>query len=118
MKFKINITQKIIDESTCGSGYHCAFARAYSELVPVSVSHETIFFLAGKPDSLKRGFIINFVQTSSEQRVWIRNFDNGKENVLPTSFEVEIPDEVIEYWYGDAVKAAQHIANSEVLVPA
>lgn len=116
MKFKINITQKIIDNGRCSSPSNCAFAIAYSELVPVRVG--VVIGFLGRGEFNTSEIPISCIGITSEQAEWILKFDMDKTSVKPRSFEVEIPDEVIEYWYGDAVKAAQHIANSEVLIPA
>lgn len=115
MKFKINITQEIIDRGVCGAISKCAFAKAYSELVPVHVGG-LISFLSREIDVFGFPRLLDSTPQTAEQKEFIKAFDDGK-RVEPTSFEVEIPDKVIEYWYGDAVAAAQHIADSEVLIP-
>lgn len=110
MKFRINITQEIIDSAKCLNPSSCAFALAYSELVEVMVGSQVYFTRDG------RG-LNNCVRTplTRKQSDFVRRFDLG-EKVKPTSFEVEIPEEVINRAYGDAVRAAQHIANSQILV--
>lgn len=112
MKFIMNITQEIIDKGECGNLSKCAFALAYNELVPnVSVASHIVF---GRSSDYIG--CIEAVPLTSAQLRFIGDFDNGKK-CSPKSFEVEIPDQVIDYYYGDAVKAAQHIANSKILIP-
>lgn len=124
MKFKITITKEVIDKSLmCGvqSGdvtSNCAFAVAYNQIVPfVQVSHlGALFYKSSGYDSL-----IASCYGSVEQEDFVTVFDSmyrypqERYSLVGQTFDVEIPDEVIEYWYGDASKAAQKIIDNPIM---
>ena len=143
MKFTISITKDIIDKSlTCGvSGLapstsageiqmSCAFAVAYNELIPmVYVETEMIYFHGRNRE------LLTAVHATKEQTRFIEAFDsmNKGNNYMyyPNEYEgrfymnrytlvghwfnVEVPDEVIEYWYPDVQKAVDTIIASTSL---
>lgn len=123
MKFLITITKDVIDRSLmCGTDQSindrisgCAFAIAYGELVPVHVLGLEIQFLND------RQRFLDSIKTSFDQREFICAFDlmchtpEERYSLVGRTFEVEIPDNVIEYHYGDSVKAAQKIINNPIL---
>ena len=130
MKFLIKITKGIIDRSIfCGTlnhpqgveySDHCALSEAIGELVPARVQNSIIIFKNKDNDG---GWSVD---TTVEQRRMIRDFDGpiaeggdirDRYQLVGREVEVEIPDPVIEYWYGDAVKAVERIANSKTLIP-
>lgn len=108
MKFTMNITQEIIDKGKCKDSLGCAFSLAYNELVPrvhvIGYLEDGIIFY----DHQYQRFCA--IGCTPKQRDFIADFDANK-SVSPTTFEVEIPDAVIEYWYGDSVKAVQHLID-------
>jgi hypothetical protein len=130
MKFKLTITKKILEASMfCGveggpdpstatniaSG--CAFAKAFNELVPnVGVENNHTNFYTKDTTMLAS---IRDIDPSKED--FIKRFDSLRKTpylrliMEEESFEVEIPDSVIEYWYQDVVEVAQKIADSPVL---
>lgn len=127
MKFKLVMTKDVIEKSLdCGKNgkqdlsNNCAFAVAFKELIPnVQVGlGRTAFFkdqYGARP--------ISAVKQTDEQVDFIKVFDDlgkrgtyeARRGLIGEEFDVEIPDEVIEFYHGDAVKAAQKIANSPVL---
>jgi len=125
MKFKIKITKDVIDKSLlCGTdaknveiSTNCAFAVAFRELIPVRVWLAETFFIDEDDEIIAR------VPNSPEQIGFINNFDRLKNKpeerykLVGQEFDVEIPDAIIEYWYGDAVTATQKIIDSEILKP-
>lgn len=123
MKFKMTITKSIIAATRMCSKenpFHlfenCAFARAYNELIPnVSVESSHIYFHAKDTYS----DLDCPVQWTPEQMEFINRFDNAtpeqRLEFPEQTFEVEIPDSVIEYWYQSHADAAAKIANSKIL---
>lgn len=127
MEFTIEITKEVIDKSLmCGADNYdinisenCAFAVAYNELIPnVSVGPFYVYF--GCKD-LKN--TIGYSKLTPEQKSFITRFDllgdtpKERYRLVGRKFEVEIPDEVIDYWHGDHVKVAQKLVNSNILKP-
>lgn len=125
MKFKLKITKDILRKSMmCGTNYpedvstNCAFALAFNELVPnTSVGlHHTLF-------CNENSKALSYTNLTTEQISFIRQFDilatePEKRLLLPEQeFDVKIPDEVINYYYGDSVKAIQHLIDNPVLTP-
>lgn len=125
MKFKLRITKDILRKSmTCGTNYpedvstNCAFALAFNELVPnTSVGLYLTWFYNENSEAL------SYTNLTTEQISFIRQFDRlvtepEKRLLLPEQeFDVEIPDKVINHYYGDSVKAIQHLIDNPVLTP-
>ena len=127
MKFLINITKEIIDKSLmCGTSediipsQNCAFAIAFGNLIPnVNIGISKTFFC--KDNKYNCGDTIINIDNTIEQMQFIKNFDRMKNNpqerysLVGQTFQVEIPSEVIDYYYSDIAEAAQKIINSEIL---
>lgn len=124
MKFELKITKDILRKSMmCGvnnmmTSRNCAFALAFNELVPfVSVAGPYVRFIS---NTYHESYI---VYTTEEQRNFIYQFDRLRDtpkerlNLPEQTFQVEIPDRVLSWWYDDHVKLAQAIANSTCLTP-
>lgn len=128
MKFKLTITKDVIDKSLLCStaydknitavGYNCAFAVAYNELVPnVWVAPHIVYFK--RKDN--RAIILTTCVLSLDQQRFIKEFDsfvsepNKRYGLVGRSFDIEIPDYVIQHHYGDASKAAQKIIDNPIL---
>lgn len=122
MKFKITITKDVIDKSLmCGTfqfkesvSQNCALAICYNQLIPdVGVGYPNVYFSMG----------LNVVKEymPQDQLNFIDAFDNMMCNhmqrytLVGQTFDVEIPDEVIEYWHGDAVTAAQKLIDNPIM---
>lgn len=104
----MTITQEIIDNSKRGCDSKCALASAYNELVPHVLVRNGIHFYNNLDQHIAS------VSFTEDQPQFIRDFDSGNK-VNPQTFEVEIPDSVIEYWYQSHAEAAAKIANSKIL---
>lgn len=80
----LDVTQDIIDRSTCGSATDCAVAEAIKAEVRgasrVSVDLCVLTFTNADGQWIAR--------TTAHVRQFIADFDRGKENVRPTKFEV------------------------------
>jgi hypothetical protein len=124
MKFKVKITQEVID-ATCMCGKdcrsvveNCLFAYCYNQLIPkVKV----------------RSLTVDFFSKQDECMIWIdhcfkweialfdiyRSYEERRKNFLGKEYELEIPDQVIEYWRGDVVEAVQKLINegNKILMP-
>lgn len=135
MKFRITITKEVIEKSLMcgvtdkmpqGMGFsaletyvqsNCAFSKAYNQLVQVRVSSAYVRFFD------EEGIEIAREELTNDQKCFVNVFDNMNEkpyerySLIGQSFDVEIPDAVIEYWYGDAVKAVQKIIDNPILQP-
>ena len=95
MKLKIHITKEILAKSMNCRGQastNCAFAVALREIFPeVSVGYEYVFFEDG-----------NTMSITNSMYCFIRKFDDlvdtpiERLNLPEQSFEIEVPDEVIE----------------------
>jgi hypothetical protein len=138
MKFTITITKDVIDKSiTCGvrglgdstaKNLHtsCAFAVAYNELVPlVYVETGDIYFYGRDNTQLAH------VYATREQTKFIETFDSmnrdsdhflisdyfymNRYKLVGRQFEVEVPDNVIEYWYPNIQQAIDKILASSSL---
>lgn len=131
MEFIIIITKEVIDKSLrCGTSpedvmvtKNCAFALAYRELIPHTfVGNSIVEFYKDEPSIISSPFGSKIL--TKPQVDFIREFDFLRVKPLERyqfvgrTFEVEIPDEVIEYHYGDAVKAVQKLIDNPVLKPA
>lgn len=100
-KFKINITQQVLEDSKMCKhevGQNCAIAKAISQLFPyINVGASEITFYDNAdldgcyfadstlPDEAI-DFIAKFDEYTPEQRI----------KMQPFSFEIEVPDEVID----------------------
>lgn len=97
MKLTINVTQKDIDGGYRCSSFSCPIAIAATRAISSLASREAraclgvdvdgsnlLFFRHDMPDDLK--------PVPHDQHDWIVAFDDGKANVKPFSFEVDIPD--------------------------
>lgn len=133
MKFQLTITKDILKRSAmCGAfasnprPLNCAFALAFNELVPnVWVKNTHTIFLKKVTEDLPwladftSSNIVAVVENTDPQKEFISLFDTttpvGRIELPEQTFEVEIPEEVINYWFKDASEIAQKIANSEVL---
>lgn len=119
MKFKIKITKEILAKSECNNALKCAFATAFNELIPyVHVGLDVTLFLKGKYEAH-----ISCVDNTCNQINFIERFDSAitleqKLAIPEQEFEVEILDEVIEYWHGDVVSAAQKLIDNPIMQPA
>jgi len=126
MKFQITITKEVIDKSLkCGAvdseapiTTNCGFAVAYNELIPnISVTARAVTFR-------KIGYygeIIATVDLTKEQRIFIAKFDSfsltpkERYTLVGQKFDVEVPDEVIEYWFKDSVEVVQKIIDNTII---
>lgn len=106
---KINVTkQNILDAKHCdltgseGIGQNCAIAKAVLSIFPnVTVGSEQIYFweerfqLESRMNELKASSIL-----PSEAKRFINNFDHSsvrqREVMSPISFEIDIPDIIID----------------------
>lgn len=117
MKILVTITQDIIDKSRwCGHdpsicvSSNCALAVAINELVPNAQvkTHRIRFF-----DSFNQ--CIGFAENSNKMIFFIETFDlttaHNRDKFIGTELLVEIPHEVIEYWYQGAVDKVNKILN-------
>lgn len=123
MKFKITITKEVIDKSLmCGVDANilvhtnCAFAVAYNQLIPnTEVTHSYAWF------DDEDGNNIGESKLMGDQIEFIQTFDcfsddpTQRYTLVGQTFDVEIPDEVIEYWHGDAVTAAQKLIDNPIM---
>lgn len=121
MKFTLNITQDLIDEGERENIEACAFALAYRQLIPDAiVTNTSVAIVSSSSKRAMCGIILCAPKyewpLTEEQKNFIQTFDLDKKLVKPTSFEVEIPDEVINSLYSDHVEVVKRLANSEVLV--
>lgn len=125
MKFKLRITKDVLKKSSnCGRvggvgsiTRNCAFALAFNELVPnVAVTEYNVIFY--KPESSET---FAKVPTSTPIVNFIIKFDTAlvseRLEFPEQEFDVEIPDNVINFYYGDTVKAVQKLINNPVLIP-
>lgn len=121
MKLKLKITKEILIRSRlCTSSDvvdNCAFALAFKEIVPFTqVGSGTTTFLDKTGDTIGR------YNHKQDQSIFINNFDSntseGRMLMPEQEFEVEIPDNVIEYYYQDYAVLAQKIADSKIFQPA
>lgn len=131
MKFKITITKEVIDKSLmCGTQKeqskrittNCAFAVAYNELIPrTNVFHDSVCFDDINGIAIRKLDGVIFHRLSFEQKDFIYKFDlmdgepHQRYTLVGQTFDVEIPDEVIEYWHGDAVTAAQKLIDNPIM---
>ncbi len=123
MQFKLKITKDILKRSAmCGGSdtslisHNCAFALAFRELIPnTAVYSEATQFNDVNFKSIKR------VHNTPAQIFFIKQFDGAsppeRKDMPEQEFDVEIPDEVIEHYYGDATAAAKRLINNPVLKP-
>jgi hypothetical protein len=129
MKFQLNITKEILRKSSKCSvlqkdiygtsikgldlDRNCAFALAYNQLIPNVIVSNNVEFLT--PSSSR----IAFSYLTEKQSEFILKFDRAtpEERIAfpEQSFEVEIPDAVIDYWFKDHVEMAQKIINNPVI---
>lgn len=120
MKFKLKITKEILDRSRPYCPTMCALAEGYKELVPyVSVGMKNVLFFKDC-DSSENVYslrdLMAVVRVTREQSDFITDFDRDR-ITKEVELEVEIPDEVIEYWHGDTVEAVQLLIDNPVLKP-
>ncbi len=127
--FKITITKEVIDKSLmCGTAVensnieyvmgNCGIARAISELIPnIYVTEGWIRYF-----DLESNKIIEEPNIDSEQAKFIRKFDsysktpNNRYSLVGKSFNINIPQEVIDYYYQDKMNEVYEILNkSDVL---
>lgn len=134
MKFILKITKDILKKSsTCGSGIdnhfssNCAFSLAFRELIPntLVLNYDTHFLRQNT--GLRTYDLVNsrfpdeiaHISHTQDQTAFIKKFDNAtifdRIHMAEKEFEVEIPDNVIEYYYKDAVEVAQKLINNPVL---
>lgn len=123
MKFKLKITKDILAKAERRSPSSCAFAAAYNELIPdVHVLGGSISFTKRVKAYVDNSDIwclstIATVKTTLLQEAFIEDFDECIEIEGEPEFDVEIPDEVIAFHYGDATKAVQKLIDNPVLKP-
>lgn len=127
MKFKCTVTEEVIQKTAmCGLGEgvdiarNCLFAYIYNCLVGnVIVRNNTTIFL-NKAEDIIIGDIDNGVVIKNAISLFDdeKSIEQRRKNFLGKEYELEIPDEVIEYWHGDSVKAAQHLIDNPILQPA
>lgn len=125
MKLKLKITKEILEKSSlCGAANgggllteNCAFAIAFRDIIPNTIVTKCVTYFQSKHNNT-----IGAVVHSNKQERFIDLFDLSEpvnRLLIPEQeFEVEIPDEVIEYYYQDYAVLAQKIADSKVFQPA
>ena len=101
MKITVKVTKDVLERSRmCSSGYkiaeNCAISLAVRDLFPLALTHNLHCNLLGQHTSMAPDTIM-----LSDEVIWfIRRFDHStpKERVLmsPFSFEIEVPEYVIE----------------------
>lgn len=100
MKIKIKVTKEILQESKmCQSdnqiGMNCAIARAVRDVFPAAwVSHFNLYPFYFKDDG------ITSINMPAEASLFITKFDrndaNERVNMTEVSFEIDVPDDVID----------------------
>lgn len=130
MKFKVKITQEVIDKTKmCGIDdsidvtENCLFAYCFNQLVPrvrVCESFEkkctmvAVFYGKSQMQEMAE------VELDNEIFQAIRRFDNfptERQEFLNKEYELEIPENVIIFWHGDTVAAVQKLIDNPILQP-
>lgn len=125
MKFTVTITKEVIDHSlmcqTPGNEMNppdnCALAYAINQIVPVSVLQIEMVFWGNKKKILcttrHTAVVHSFIHAFDRLR-----YDHMRRyELVGSNIEVDIPEEVIEYWHQDAVTAAQKLIDNPILQP-
>lgn len=102
-------------------GFNCAFGVAYNQLIPYSWTGQLDIWFYKSYNAFLSGDYFGKCEMTDEQSSFVTVFDKLRStpekrySLVGQEFEIEIPDEVIEYWYGDSVKAAQKIIDNPIL---
>jgi len=108
MKIKINVTKEILEKSAAclsnsfkQASQNCAIALAVREIFPrAGVSDTDISTVSCNEQDYDVNADIGFMELPKSARRFIQNFDRasyyGRCTMSPISFEIDVPDSVIE----------------------
>jgi len=127
MKFKCTITEEVLRATEkCGNddgiavSENCLFAYIYNQLVQnVSISNYAVNFLDrdNKRIAFKEVNLFHYLNDEISLFDQQPSIEQRRVNFLGKEYEIEIPDEVIEYWHPDPVVAVQNLINNSILQP-